>query len=72
MTPEECEHLIRTARAVLERYLFDADGQVIRDDIAEICMKIDEAFPGGEDARAPGTVGESLSNECVQAPLRSA
>jgi hypothetical protein len=52
--------------------LFDADGQVIRDDIAEICMKIDEAFPGGEDARAPGTVGESLSNECLQAPLRSA
>lgn len=37
--------LLERARAVLERHLFEADGERIRDDIAEVCMAIDDALP---------------------------
>jgi len=37
--------LLTRARAVLERYLFEADGAVIRDDVAELCMAIDDGLP---------------------------
>ena len=34
--------LLKRARAVLERYMFEADGAAIRDDVAEVCMAIDD------------------------------
>jgi hypothetical protein len=37
--------LLKRARAVLERYMFEADGEAIRDDVAELCMQIDNAVP---------------------------
>lgn len=37
--------LLRRARKVLDPYLFEADGAAIRDDIAAICMAIDDALP---------------------------
>jgi hypothetical protein len=37
--------LLRRARNVLDRYLFEADGFGVRDDIAAICMAIDDALP---------------------------
>jgi hypothetical protein len=37
--------LLIRARAVLERYLFEADGAAIRDDVAELCMAIDDELP---------------------------
>jgi hypothetical protein len=43
--------LLTRARAVLERYLFEADGEAIRDDVAEICMAIDDALPDEERVR---------------------
>ena len=37
--------LLRRARSVLDHYLFEADGAAIRDDVAAICMAIDDALP---------------------------
>ena len=37
--------LLTRARAVLDRYMFEAEGEVIRDDVAEVCMAIDDALP---------------------------
>jgi len=36
--------LLNRARTVLERYLFEADGEAIRDDVAEVCMAIDDVL----------------------------
>jgi hypothetical protein len=37
--------LLKRARAVLERHMFEADGAAIRDDVAEVCMTIDDELP---------------------------
>jgi hypothetical protein len=37
--------LLARARAVLDRYIFEEDGEVMRDDVAEVCMAIDDALP---------------------------
>ena len=42
MTHDDYAQLLRSARSVLERYMFDGDS--LRDDVAEICMKIDDAL----------------------------
>jgi hypothetical protein len=39
------------ARLVLEHYMFD--GVDLRDDIAEICRKIDSALPVATDSNRP-------------------
>lgn len=44
MTHDELLVLLRRARAVLDCHMFDAD-EAIRDDVAEICMAIDDALP---------------------------
>lgn len=44
MPNDELLALLRKARAVLDRYMFD-DDQILRDDVADICMKIDDALP---------------------------
>jgi hypothetical protein len=44
MTQEELLTLLLKARTVLKAHLFD-EGEMIRDDIAEICMQIDDALP---------------------------
>ncbi len=41
MTIAEYHTLLGHARSVLERYMFDGD--MVRDDIAEICARIDAA-----------------------------
>jgi hypothetical protein len=46
----DCECLLRQARSVLDRYMFDGD--TIRDDVAEVCMKIDDALPMNEQRAA--------------------
>jgi len=45
MANDEMLALLSRARAVLARYMFETDGEVIRDDIAELCMAIDDALP---------------------------
>jgi hypothetical protein len=42
MTIADYEALLNEARVVLERYMFD--GVDLRDDVAEICLKIDDAL----------------------------
>lgn len=37
--------LLARARAVLDRYMFEQDGEAVRDDIAEVCLAIDDALP---------------------------
>lgn len=44
MSNAELLALLKKARAVLDRYRFDND-QILRADVADICMKIDDAFP---------------------------
>lgn len=44
MPNDELLALLQKARAVLDRYMFD-DAEFLRDDVAEICMKIDDALP---------------------------
>jgi len=45
MSHEELLALLTQARAVLERYMFEEDGEIIRDDVAEICGAITDALP---------------------------
>jgi hypothetical protein len=44
MTNDQLLALLSRARTVLDRHMFDAD-EAIRDDVAEICMAIDDALP---------------------------
>jgi hypothetical protein len=44
MMQKELLTLLIRARTVLQAHLFDED-EMIRDDIAEICMQIDDALP---------------------------
>jgi len=62
MTIRTYETLLQDARAVLERYQFDGD--VLRDDVAEICMKIDDLLsraPVPEMASAPMMLAEQAA-----------
>jgi hypothetical protein len=45
MPHDQLIELLTRARAVLERYMFEAEGEAIRDDIAEVCIAIDDALP---------------------------
>jgi hypothetical protein len=45
MPYEELIALLTRARTVLDRYMFDGDRDAIRDDVAEVCMAIDDALP---------------------------
>jgi hypothetical protein len=51
MTTSDHAALLSEARSVLERYLFD--GVDLRDDVAEICAKIDDALPPAADSHQP-------------------
>ena len=42
---DELFALLKRARHVLENYMFESGGEVIRDDVAEVCMAIDDALP---------------------------
>ncbi len=45
MSHDELLPLLMRARQVLERYLLDEQGEVMRDDVAQVCMAIDDALP---------------------------
>jgi hypothetical protein len=51
MSHDELLALLTRARAVLGQYLFERDDEPVRDDIAEICMAIDDALP--DEHRVP-------------------
>lgn len=37
--------LLKRARTVLEHYLLEVEGEAVRDDVAEVCMAIDDVLP---------------------------
>jgi hypothetical protein len=43
MTDTEHENLLRSARSLLDRFMFEGDE--LRGDVANLCMKIDDALP---------------------------
>ena len=51
MSNEELMTLLARSRAILDRYLFEANGESIRDDVAEVCMAIDDVLPADPGAR---------------------
>jgi hypothetical protein len=51
MSRGELLALLTRSRAVHERYLFEADGEAIRDDVAEICMAIDDVLSEGSSVQ---------------------
>jgi hypothetical protein len=54
MTIGEYVALLSQARLVLERYMFD--GVDLRDDVAEIYTKIDDALRPATDSNAPRAI----------------
>jgi uncharacterized protein (DUF779 family) len=56
MTYDEAIALLRQARSVLERHMFEEDGHCW-DDIAEICMKIDDQLPPPTVQAIAGSAG---------------
>ena len=51
MTIGDYEALLNEARVVLERYMFD--GVDLRDDVAESCLKINDALSPATDSNRP-------------------
>ena len=45
MPNKELTALLARARGILERYMFERESGAIRDDVAEVCMAIDDALP---------------------------
>jgi hypothetical protein len=46
MADYDYEKLLRSARSFLDRFMFEGDE--MRDDVANLCMKIDDALPSAE------------------------
>jgi hypothetical protein len=46
MLDSEHESLLRSARSLLDRFMFEGDE--MRDDVANLCMKIDDVLPAVE------------------------
>jgi hypothetical protein len=44
MPYDELVALLKRARTVLDRHMFEEDGEAILDDVAELCMVIDDAL----------------------------
>jgi hypothetical protein len=60
MSHEELLALLNKARTVLDRYLFD-DSEAMRDDVAQICMAIDDALPSEGRVEVKNTELERVS-----------
>lgn len=57
MADSDYEKLLRSARTLLDRFMFDGDER--RDDVASICMRIDDVLPSTGMAAAAGTVKDT-------------
>jgi hypothetical protein len=54
----EHEKLLRSARSLLDRFMFDGDG--LRDDVANLCTKIDDALPPSVEVSVPNANIEGM------------
>jgi hypothetical protein len=71
--PHDLIALLIRARTVLERYMFEADGAAIRDDVAEICMAIDDELPDEGVRRKEAEFDRSLlERSAVEWPMHDA
>jgi len=63
MQNDRLEALLAKARLVLDRHMFEADG-TIRDDVAAVCMDIDDALPAPHrsDAETAGLDRDRVSH----------
>jgi hypothetical protein len=52
---DELVALLARARAVLDHYLVDGDAESMRDDVAQVCMAIDDALPDADRVMIKGT-----------------
>jgi hypothetical protein len=50
MADGDYEKLLRSARSLLDRFMFEGDE--MRDDVASLCMQIDDALPSAEGCAA--------------------
>jgi hypothetical protein len=46
MADSDYEKLLRSARSLLDRFMFEGDE--LRDDVANLCMQIDDVLPSPE------------------------
>ena len=60
MSHEQLLALLNKARTVLDRYLFD-DSEAMRDDVAQICMAVDDARPSEGRVKVKNTELERVS-----------
>jgi hypothetical protein len=61
MADYDYEKLLRSARSLLDRFMFEGDE--MRDDVANLCMKIDDALP----AEVASSIGSSPEIETLNA-----
>jgi hypothetical protein len=62
MADYDYEKLLRSARSLLDRFMFEGDE--MRDDVANLCMKIDDVLPVAE---VSGSIGSSKEAETLNA-----
>ena len=56
----EHEQLLRSARSLLDRFMFEGDE--LRDDVAYLCMKIDDVLPQPTEVSVSGVTLEEMIN----------
>ena len=57
MADGDYEKLLRSARSLLDRFMFEGDE--MRDDVANLCMQIDDALPSAEGSGSAVTLRET-------------
>lgn len=57
MANTEHENLLRSARSLLDRFMFEGDE--LRDDVANLCMKIDDALPSAVEVAVSSDANEA-------------
>lgn len=62
MADSDYEKLLRSARTLLDRFMFEGDE--MRDDVANLCMRIDDVLPS---TPISGTAGVIEATEALNA-----
>jgi hypothetical protein len=60
MPNTEHEELLRSARSLLDRFMFEGDE--LRDDAANLCMKIDDVLPPPAEVSVSNVTLEEMIN----------
>jgi hypothetical protein len=60
MQDTEHENLLRSARSLLDRFMFEGDE--LRDDVANLCVKIDDALPPMTEVSVSDVTIEEMIN----------